>query len=195
MGYTHYWRQKKSFTGSQWGLVTKAVNTLLANLPATTDTAGGYYKDFPLVVAWESDEPTKPAEVGADRIRFNGTVPGGVVTLQDQRVLGERDLGHETFLLMRKKPAPEKWQTRSSSDPAFFFCKTARKPYDLLVCGVLLVTAALTRNVITVSSDGDAEDWAPARVWIDTLIQKRAFPEGIGPEIIRAGLEARLVDF
>ena len=40
------------------------------------------------------------------------------------------------------------------------FCKTARKPYDLLVCACLIATHEILGY--DVSSDGDLEDWKPA---------------------------------
>lgn len=76
------------------------------------------------------DEGTAP-EITRDAIVFNGERPGTI--------------GYETFVLTRT--------------PDSFFCKTARKPYDPVVCAVLL--AAASRAVgLHVGSDGTREDWA-----------------------------------
>jgi hypothetical protein len=53
------------------------------------------------------------------------------------------ELDHETFVI----------SAGSGSD----FCKTARKPYDLVVTACLAYLAS--RHGWSVSSDGDAEDW------------------------------------
>lgn len=63
--------------------------------------------------------------------------------------------GHETFALLRKKQG---WS----------FCKTARKPYDILVCVALLALHA--ECGLSVSSDGSPQDWEAAR----TLYNKHA---------------------
>ncbi len=65
---------------------------------------------------------------------------------------------------------------------AFSFCKTARKPYDIAVCKVLLILS-LSKG-FKVSSDGDmqGEEWKDACLWFikkgyeDTL-KKKVFVE------------------
>ena len=59
---------------------------------------------------------------------------------------GIGDDGHETFYLTRKM----------RND--FEFCKTAQKPYDKYIVAMLIAVAQITDS-ITVSSDGDQEDW------------------------------------
>jgi len=76
------------------------------------------------ILCFEMDEPGIPALCEEDRIRFNGK--------------GEE--GHETFLFETGKNSNE-------------FCKTARKPYDLAVCEILLVLKAHLPN-FTMKSDG-----------------------------------------
>ena len=56
-------------------------------------------------------------------------------------------LDHETF---RLKPNRDDWN----------FCKTACKPYDLLVCAILLAAEEILGY--EVSSDGQLDDWKPA---------------------------------
>ena len=58
---------------------------------------------------------------------------------------------HETMMIDLKQ------------DDAWDFCKTARKPYDLLVCCTLIALANnLPPDSFSFSSDGDAADWQPA---------------------------------
>jgi len=62
---------------------------------------------------------------------------------------GDKGLDHETFSIHWRKPAN------------FDFCKTARKPYDIMVgLSLLILQKYLGQKVLTFSSDGDDEDWA-----------------------------------
>ncbi|MBK1734879.1 hypothetical protein CKO15_06155 [Halorhodospira abdelmalekii] len=46
------------------------------------------------------------------------------------------------------------------------YCKTARKPYDLLVTALLTYSRAIAPDWIEqVQSDGGAEEWEPGRRW------------------------------
>jgi len=56
------------------------------------------------------------------------------------------DLDHETFLI--------------TPEPTDNFCKTARKPYDLLVSACLIAAYEILKY--DVSSDGKMTDWKPA---------------------------------
>lgn len=80
----------------------------------------------------EYDEPGTKPEVNSQQVFFNGA----------------GDNGHETFVL--------------NKDPIRFqFCKTARKPYDQVVCACLIVAAKHAPDAIKVSSDGSPEEWQP----------------------------------
>ena len=66
---------------------------------------------------------------------------------------GDEELGndHETFAINWKDTEP------------FGFCKTARKPYDLLVClSLLSLLNHYGSDIFQLSSDGDAEEWQEA---------------------------------
>ena len=71
---------------------------------------------------------------------------------------GQGQLGHETFYLDREGHGSH-------------FCKTARKPYDLLVCAVLLAVSEIAPGALTVKSDGemDGAEWQPAREFLRNL--------------------------
>jgi hypothetical protein len=80
------------------------------------------------------------------------------------RFNGVEDAGHETFCL-----------TRHGGD---MFCKTAQKPYDLVVCSILIAAKARFPNGIRVRSDGDETDWAGAFELVErTLGYTGAFDE------------------
>ena len=86
------------------------------------------------IVGWDRDKPKSRPVFNADLVQFNG--------------LG--DDGHESFSLARVDAA--------DGD----FCKTARKPYDILVCATLLVFDHHFQPVFTAGTDGGYEDWEPA---------------------------------
>ncbi|KAF7519554.1 hypothetical protein PCG10_009960 [Penicillium crustosum] len=62
---------------------------------------------------------------------------------------------HEPFILCK----PGKWT----------FCKTARKPYDVVVTSLLLRIWMLAPKNLDLGSDGGYEDWADARDLCATL--------------------------
>jgi hypothetical protein len=66
---------------------------------------------------------------------------------------------YETFVLHR-----ENFSTREAN--VFNFCKTAQKPYDLMVCAVLLTAKYLSPDSIRLSSDGDEDDWQEAEQFV-----------------------------
>lgn len=109
-----------------------------------------------VAIASELDE-TDPPMIGEQSIRFNG--------------FGEE--GHETFLLRRE------------FDPAFEFCKTARKPYDLIVCAVLIAANHYAPGWLQINSDGDVADgWGEALQWAQDVlgIPELRLPESIQEE-------------
>jgi hypothetical protein len=139
LGYTSYINnQPIAHDENKWDMFVEAVKHVASELPQTTDTAGGYHKDDPLVLgAWEGEggEPV----FNENEIFFNGV----------------GDLSHESFFIGRF-PDPDRRE--------FDFCKTARKPYDLMVCATLsLYWHFFKDDGVKVSSDGDTSDWEPAR--------------------------------
>jgi hypothetical protein len=83
-------------------------------------------------------------EMSEFQISFNGVSPQN----------------HETFTLDRAMQPPN--LRLPEKDHFFNFCKTAQKPYDLMVMCVLLVANELEPDVITYATDGAESDWQPA---------------------------------
>lgn len=73
-------------------------------------------------------------------------VDGGAISFNGDAAQGE---DHESFYL----------EATASGNGEFEFCKTAEKPYDLLVVACLAVLADRAKGV-KVLSDGSTEDWA-----------------------------------
>ena len=141
MGYTHYWRQLRDFTDTEWQeltrltkLITNGSQGILAHHP---ETAGedDYYGGI------EDDVFT----IDNEEIRFNG--------------IGKDS--HETFRITKKKRPKADYEEQESYDRqgAFEFCKTAQKPYDRYVVAVLCAIYRVQRDVMNISSDGNTADW------------------------------------
>lgn len=102
-------------------------------------------------VQWEMDDKRSP-ELTDKLVRFNG--------------IGKE--GHETFYVPRDLE-PDEW-SKPEKGKYFTFCKTAQKPYDLLVAASLVVLKHHLGKDIDVSSDGDKADWeAPVSLVQSTL--------------------------
>jgi len=138
MGYTHYWKVKNGSEES-FKEFSDTCKKLHDALPKTTDSAGGSYSNERLKIGNGLGEG-KP-EFTDEIVRFNGDAKHG--------------LNHETFSIAK-------------NDDEWNFCKTARKPYDLLVVACLL--AAVDFLGYKFSSDGftdyngkkDVDDLLPA---------------------------------
>lgn len=53
----------------------------------------------------------------------------------------------------------------------FTFCKTARKPYDAVVCAVLILAKAYFGKNIEISSDGDWAEWQEGKDLLVELVE------------------------
>jgi len=67
-------------------------------------------------------------------------------------VNGKGDDGHETFVLREHF-------NENLANEGFNFCKTAQKPYDLVVVACLAILKHRLGDCVRVSSDGSAKDW------------------------------------
>lgn len=159
MGYTHYQRQTGDCSPATWQAICHDVKKLLA---ANTVPIEGWE---------EGDDLITP-----DAIHFNG--------------VGED--AHETFILNRCQRPPYSYEEQDSDyakNGAFEFCKTAYKPYDLLVCQILLVADRRAPDIYKVSSDGDLADWLPAIKSVATLLgQPLYIPRFLREELLQASL-------
>ena len=146
MGYTHYWRQLRDFTDTEWQELTRLAKLI------TADGQGILANAF-------SDKNSKPT-IDNEEISFNG--------------IG--DDGHETFCITRKKRDLYDYEKQDSIQDAymhdksgggvFSFCKTAHKPYDKYVVAVLCALHNMKIKldeekppVLYISSDGNTADW------------------------------------
>lgn len=133
MGYTHYWKKVGAIDEKRYKLALSKIRKLIElhkdNIPAG-NTAGGYYSDClnERLGDCGGDNPVSKADY-IDDICING--------------LG--DMSHETFFLPVNGFDLEEFQ----------FCKTARKPYDVIVVACLVILKHYLGNSFKFSSDGD----------------------------------------
>jgi hypothetical protein len=93
---------------------------------------------------------------------------------------------HEDFWITREidKRAPR----YEGDNPAWSFCKTAQKPYDIVVTAVLCYLASVAKSH-EVTSDGEAEDFVAGR---DLARQALNNPDIQIPDSIRSNDNASL---
>lgn len=79
------------------------------------------------------------------------------------KINGKQKMQHEDFTM----------REHFNQNEGFHFCKTARKPYDIVVVGCLIILKAHLGELIDISSDGYAEDWIDGQRLVERLIKKR----------------------
>ena len=154
MGYTHYWKlpQAKDLDAAKYKAFVNDVKKLMTNLPAHSTSAGAYHEDEELAI--RGGLGVKLPEMNEKHVWLNGDSSTGMY--------------HETFVVVASTGDDEdemRWYR------GFQFCKTARKPYDILVCAALLsLEHHFGRRTTQVTSDGNFEDWEPAiKLYRETL--------------------------
>ena len=163
MGYTHYWTPKVS-TAEDFKKFAATCKELHDALPEKTESAGGYHGDDELVIKGGLGED-EPI-FSDEMVWFNGDA--------------EKGLDHETFALSHK-------------DADWEFCKTARKPYDLLVCACLLAAHDILGYEIT--SDGGLDEWQEGiSLYLDTIYDIQTLEQKEKDEFVREILPEFLVE-
>ncbi len=147
MGYTHYLRRPEKLDQKTFNEFVEDVKKLKKALPKISKNAGGYHSE-PIVIKGGLGEGEP--EFTKERVWFNGN--------------DEDDTSHETFGI-EQTFSEDGFGQPDEEGRLFEFCKTARKPYDLLVCATLIAFKHHFGNQVEVSSDGDmkGEEWQHAR--------------------------------
>ena len=145
MGYTHYFPHTK-VSDKTWNMMLNDINVIMNHIPIHSHSSGDYYPDVPLkIVNGIGEVGTKPI-VNVEMIFFNGEEP---------------DYDHETFELLKE------------GSNGFTFCKTARKPYDLIVQTCLLIYKYHSPDTIKLGSDGNKNDWIEAVKFVNGLLSHK----------------------
>jgi len=203
MGYTHYITRKQiNHDQTTWDKLIVDCKTLYKNMPEYSHSSGDYSGNDPLFLSgcYEHDKPqfTKSQVVfngsnGLKRIKRIGPNDKGQKSIEWLDAKSDNDnlnnLGHETFVLCRKTWIQPDY--RNDKQTLFSFCKTARKPYDLMVQACLILYKFYFKDDVSIFSDGDDEDWSEAFKFIAT-----ALPHGkeIGIEMLLESLDKTLFE-
>ena len=154
MGYTHYYYRQKELDKKKFQDFKDDVVKLHRSLPEHTNSAGGYHTHQRVII--KGGDGTGSPHFSIDGICFNGDK--------------EKDMYHETFNI----PRVHMKERVDENGLIFDFCKTARKPYDILVCASLIALKKHFGNDVKVSSDGDEEEWQPAIDFFEEVLGKKA---------------------
>ena len=134
MGYSHYlWRPRK-LDPEKFKLVVRDFRRA-AEAVAEIDGLE--------IAGWDG---TGSPEVGLEFISFNGVEREGEA--------------FETMRVDRVKRNTE-WQDQLQQDLLLDFCKTGRKPYDILVVALLLIVKYHYQDEVVIKSDGGPGDLQP----------------------------------
>jgi len=179
MGYTHYWEVPEGeHDQTKWDEFVADCKKLYKNMPEHSTSAGNYHEKDPL--ALNGCYNYKNPAFNKARVCFNGS-DGSKREQKEREKNGKKykywedktshGLDHETFVLNRKVKQPD-YQKNMGKSASFGFCKTARKPYDLMVTACLVLYKHHFPEV-QISSDGNFEDWSAAFMFI-----AQALPNG-----------------
>jgi hypothetical protein len=136
MSYAHYWhiRNDKNIDDEKWNLIIKDVKKLFEYFKIQNEKNDGFQ-----LAGWNGhDEPI----INDNEISFNGK---------------DND-SCESIIIYNKYNYNHPITENYYSD----FCKTARKPYDIVVQMVLLIFKHHIQNDIIINSDGNDTDWINA---------------------------------
>ena len=170
MGYTHYWYRPEELDGNIFPSFVVDARKLAEEWDRSQ---GNGHLAGPT-----GEEGTDP-EFSRTIVSFNG--------LEDD--------SHESFIIQQIFPK-DGYRSTDDAGRLFDFCKTARKPYDALVCAVLIAFKHHFGDAVVVSSDGEWEpkdnpiqEWT-GKDWVETgeyeredgwelgsLLYHRVFPD------------------
>lgn len=182
MGYTHYWYRpvKTNHDEETWKQFITDCKELYKNMPEHSHSSGDYAGEEPLFLSgcfkYEKPKFTMSHVVfngsnGLKRIKTYSHCDKGCrhVEWSDAKSENEslNDLGHETFSLTRK--AWKQKNHKEQEDKLFSFCKTARKPYDLMVQACLILYKHYFPYV-EIHSDGNMNEWSEAFAFVATVL-------------------------
>ena len=154
MGYTHYWRMQDRISKSNWKKI-KHDFLLINNVKEWKNN---------ILTTVGNDKFT----VTDDKILFNGIKENGHEWFVLDRKLNAEQLAYQDRLygmgdFFNKPKVSEQIESRYidvEEHTNFFFCKTARKPYDTCVVALLAIMKKHLGKKIKISSDGNINDWS-----------------------------------
>ena len=134
MGYTHYWRRPRKNAGSAYMFGQLALDTKKIIAQAEQDG-----------IRIRNGQGEGEPEFNEAYFSINGDA---------SHYVEGRDMAHETF---RWEGIPSISEHRKDEPETFDFCKTAYKPYDVVVTAILIRAKHIYGDCVSISSDGDWE--------------------------------------
>lgn len=178
MGYTHYWRQKRAFTKSEWQTIVAEAKRIcakaergdyysgkedFASSTGVEQTEMGFRVGFKESYAWRTfphPEAPTPMQARAIRLADGSGSPGTKPEFSEDRIClngVDPNESYETFCLERAPECPEYQRKEAKTKGIFNFCKTEYRPYDAVVVSILHIARTVAPEAIIVSSDGGLE--------------------------------------
>jgi hypothetical protein len=151
LGYTLHWERPKIISKSAFKAFSDDVRKMIQNAPPHSESAGGCFRDKPLIICG-SDGAGEP-EIGPEHVGFNGKAASEAGM---GRVLTAEDMSHESFTISRVFTIPQ-WRA-GERGLHYEFCKTERKPYDLIVVAALCALKHRCPRVKLAFDGKDARD-------------------------------------
>lgn len=180
MGYTHYYRMRRDMTEDEFKRFGQDVERLIAALP---NNCGAFNTRYALPAEGNPSDQ-RPLMIVAEVTKSGFIVDKNEVGFNGA---GFEDAGHESFWVERSMKGAAEWEMNSTKTERFMFTKTAHKPYDVLVCAVLLVLKDVAPDAWVVTSDGEVPQWAPSARFASQVLDRPMPLSDIG--IFRENLE------
>lgn len=166
MGYSHYWHRPEVLDRDRFNKLCDDMKELLSATPQFSQSAGGYYSDIPITL------------VDVEIAESHGDGKSAIIVFDG---LDEEGEPYCSFALPQIL-SPEEYAGYSRNAYGVLqWCKTARLPYDVVVCAALMRVRHYFGEVL-VQSDGKAKDWEDA-VRLYRTVFGEALPEWSGPWI------------
>lgn len=146
MGYTHYFEKpNKPLNSKAFGEFIETAQKIVHACSPTGPIGGVYY---------EGEEVKIAGPNGDKEPLFTGT---------EIALNGEGENAHESLNI------------RNIEDGlgTFNFCKTARKPYDIVVTGILIALKKKFEFTVKINSDGDIDEWEPGLNLYNTCVEDK----------------------
>lgn len=189
MGYTHYWTYKNPTIA-----LAKYMNQETDIYKLDYDQREEAYKGLPakdkIIKRIENHikafkEIAKDVQLIVDEARKKGIVicdgsgKGNPIISQTNIWLngdGSKELDHETFAFDLFDIGRFNKIENLENDEIWSFCKTAHKPYDLVVCASLMAIKHHLKSDFKISSDGSIEygEWKEAIEFYENLFNRKA---------------------
>lgn len=173
MGYTHYWTRVERLPATEFRIFSTACRAMAHAMEGrTSNTAGGYSSDTPVHIRGPSGGFTEKPTTGKftrETVAFNGV----------------GNLAHESFIVSRiykvpdfKKDELPREEHGYESPVHWDFCKTARKPYDVVVVGSLHAADILFGpSRFRWSSDGNEEEHRDGQELAEKILNEMGHSE------------------